>query len=67
MQKAAGQLKEGWRYMWGTPLIRNLLIMITLIGTFTFEFQISLALLAEQTFGSDATGYAALMSALSSV
>ena len=58
-----GQLRAGWRYVWETPLIRDLLIMITLIGTFTFEFQISLALLAKQTFESDATGYAALMSA----
>lgn len=58
-----GQLRAGWRYAWETPLIRDLLIMITIIGTFTFEFQISLALMAAQTFGSDATGYAALMSA----
>ncbi|MBP9757157.1 MAG: MFS transporter [Candidatus Pacebacteria bacterium] len=60
---APGQLRAGWRYAWETPLIRDLLIMIALIGTFTFEFQISLALLAKDTFGSDATGYAALMSA----
>lgn len=57
------QLRAGWRYAWETPLIRDLLIMITIIGTFTFEFQISLALLAAQSFESDATGYAALMSA----
>lgn len=63
LPSAPGQLRAGWRYMMETPLIRDLLIMITLIGTFTFEFQISLALLAKDTFGSDATGYAALMSA----
>ncbi len=61
--RAAGQLREGWRYVWHTPLIRDLMIMIALIGTFTFEFQISLALMAKQTFESDASGYAALMSA----
>lgn len=58
-----GRLREGWAYVWQTPLIRDLMIMIALIGTFTFEFQISLALLAQDTFGSDASGYAALMSA----
>ncbi len=63
VQQAKGQLKEGWRYVWETPLIRDLMIMIALIGTFTFEFQISLALVAKDTFGSDAGGYAALMSA----
>lgn len=61
--RAAGQLRAGWRYVWQTPLIRDLMIMIALIGTFTFEFQISLALMAKETFGSDASGYAALMSA----
>jgi MFS family permease len=61
--RAPGQLRAGWAYVWNTPLIRDLLIMITIIGTFTFEFQISLALLAKVTFGSDATAYAALMSA----
>ena len=61
--RAPGQLRAGWKYAIETPLIRDLLIMIALIGTFTFEFQISLALLAKDTCGSDATGYAALMSA----
>ncbi len=61
--RARGQLREGWRYVWQTPLIRDLMIMIALIGTFTFEFQISLALMANDTFDSGAGGYAALMSA----
>ncbi len=61
--RAAGQLREGWKYVWKTPLIRDLMIMIALIGTFTFEFQISLALMAQDAFESDAAGYAALMSA----
>ncbi len=60
---ASGQLREGWKYVWRTPLIRDLMIMIALIGTFTFEFQISLALMAKDVFESDAGGYAALMSA----
>jgi MFS family permease len=61
--RAAGQLQEGWRYVQSTPLIRDLLIMMAVIGTFTFEFQVSLALIAKTTFESDASGYAALMSA----
>jgi predicted MFS family arabinose efflux permease len=61
--RASGQLQEGWRYVKKTPLIRDLLIMIAVIGTFTFEFQVSLALMAKVTFESDASAYAALMSA----
>lgn len=61
--RVSGQLREGWRYVRETPLIRSLLIMIAVVGTFTFEFQISLALLAKETFASDASGYAALMAA----
>ena len=38
--------------------------MMALIGTFTFEFQVSLPLLAQKTFNSDASGYAFLTAAL---
>ncbi len=37
---------------------------MAIIGTFAYEFQISLPLLAKETFHGDAASYAALMSAL---
>jgi len=63
-EKKSGELREGFRYVMSSPLIRNTLIMMAFIGTFAYEFQISLPLLAQQTFRGDAASYAALMSAL---
>lgn len=59
-----GQLAEGLRYVRSTPLLRDTLLMMALIGTFTFEFQVSLPLLAHYTFDGDARSYAFLMGCL---
>ena len=59
-----GQLLEGFNYIRSKPVILNTLIMIAIIGTLAYEFQVSLALLAEFTFNGNAEGYAALTSAL---
>jgi MFS family permease len=64
IKRAKGQLAEGLRYAWSTPVIRNILIMMALIGTFTYEFNVTLPLLAEFTLGAGASGYAALTSAM---
>ncbi|MBI4085465.1 MAG: MFS transporter [Candidatus Liptonbacteria bacterium] len=61
--KKAGQLAEGFRYAWTTPLIRDTLFLVLILGTFTFEWQVSLPLFAERTFAGGAESYAALMSA----
>jgi MFS family permease len=58
-----GQMIEGLRYVAATPPIRNLLIVLALIGTFAYEFQVTLPLIAEQVFHTGAPGYAALMTA----
>ncbi len=62
--KGPGELKEGFRYVLATPLIRNTLIMMALVGTFVFEFQVSLPIFAQHTFHGDAVSYALLMSAM---
>ncbi len=64
MTRMRGQLAEGVRYVLGTPVLRNVLIMLAIIGTLTFEFQVSLPLLAQFTFNGDAQSYAALTSAM---
>ena len=38
--------------------------MMAIIGTFTYEFQVSLPLIAETTFKGDATSYAILTAAM---
>lgn len=62
--RAKGQLMEGLRYVWSEPILRTTLVMMALIGTFTYEFQVVLPLLAEFTFMSGASGYAALTAAM---
>ena len=59
-----GELREGFRYVLATPLIRNTLIMMACIGTFVFEFQVSLPILAQQVFHGDAKSYALLLAAM---
>ncbi len=54
------QLGEAWRYVKKTRLIRDTLIMAVVIGTFAYEFQISLPILAKFAFGSDAAAYSRL-------
>jgi len=63
-QKAKGQLREGFKYVMATPVIRNTLLMIAVIGTLTYEFSVSLALLAQFVFNGDAAIYGLLTSAM---
>ena len=58
------ELSAGFRYIAATPMVRNVLVMLALIGTFTFEFQVSLPLIAEYTFHGNADSYASLTSAM---
>ena len=62
--RASGQLVEGFRYAWSTPAVRNVLLMMAIIGTFTYEFSVILPLLAQFTFEAGASGYAALTAAM---
>lgn len=64
LKKAKGQLSEGFKYVLNTPKIRNVLIMMAIIGTFTYEFSVVMPLLAEFTFGTGDSGYAALTAAM---
>jgi MFS family permease len=59
-----GQLRAGLRYAAHVPEIARPLLMMALIGAFTFEFEVSLPLLAEKTFHGGDTGYSWLIGAL---
>ncbi len=59
-----GQLREGFAYIRSTPILLNAVVMMAIIGTLTYEFQVSLPLLAEFTFHGNAEAYAALTVAL---
>jgi MFS family permease len=61
---AKGQLREGIDYVRTTPILRDTLVMLFIIGMLTFEFTVSLPLLAEHTFKSGASGLAYLTACL---
>ena len=58
--RAPRQLREGFRYAWNQPMLRTTLVMLVLVGTFTFEFTVTLPLLTDTTFDAGAGGLAAL-------
>jgi MFS family permease len=62
--RGRGQLRAGLRYAAGVPAIIRPLLMMALVGTFTFEFEVSLPLLAETTFHGTSTTYSWLIGAL---
>lgn len=62
--RRSGQLREGLRYVRNTPEVLVPLVMMAIVGTLAYEYQVVLPLLAKFTFGGDADTYAT-MTALS--
>jgi MFS family permease len=52
--RAAGQVREGLRYVRSVPVLRTLLVMMAVIGTLQYNFAVLLPLLAKETFAGDA-------------
>jgi len=60
-----GQLRLGLRYVWETPELRNVIVAIAVVGTFAFNFTVTLPLLAHNTFHeTSAAQYGVLMGAM---
>jgi MFS family permease len=59
-----GQLRAGLRYVRVSPQLLLPLLMIAIIGTLAWEFQVSLPLLANRTFHGGAGTYGAMTSAM---
>jgi MFS family permease len=62
--RAKGQLMEGFKYVASTPVLGSTLLMMAIIGTLTYEFQVSLPLIAQFTFKGDAGSYAFLTASM---
>ena len=62
--RAKGQLREGLRYVWRTPGLRQPLVLVAVVGTLAYNFQVVLALLAHFTFHGGAGVYSALTSVM---
>lgn len=58
--RAKGQLRAGFHYSWNNPALRLPLIMTAVIGTFSFNFQVVLPLMAERVFHAGAAEYGTL-------
>jgi MFS family permease len=63
-RREPGQLREALRYVIATPRLRLPLVMMAVIGTFSFNFATVLPLLAKFTFHGTATTLSLLTSAL---
>jgi MFS family permease len=59
-----GQIRQGLRYVRGTPELLIPLIMIAVIGTLAWEFQVSLPLMASNVFGGGAAAYGVMASVM---
>jgi MFS family permease len=62
--KEPGQIRQGLRYVRSTPELLIPLIMIAVIGTLAWEFQVSLPLMASKVFGGGAAAYGVMASVM---
>ncbi len=60
LPRAKGQFQEALRYVAASPVLAGGLLMMGIVGMLTFEFQVSLPLIAQFTFHGDASSYAFL-------
>jgi MFS family permease len=67
--RARGQIREGLRMVWHTRLLRSTFLMLLVVGTFGFSYNVVLPLLASKSFagGAGAYGLLATMMGLGSV
>ncbi len=64
VRRAKGQVREGLRYVWTTPALRDPLLAMAVVGIFAFNFTTTLPLLAKYTFHGGAGTYSALTAAM---
>lgn len=63
--RSSGQLREGFRYVWNEPKLRLPIMLLAVIGTLAFEFQVTLPLFAERALGGNSTTFTWLYSLMS--
>jgi len=63
-RRARGQLREGFRYVAGVPELALPLLMMALVGTLAYEFQVVLPVVASHTFHGGAKAYGFMTAAM---
>jgi MFS family permease len=64
VKRQPGQIREGLRYVRDTPELLVPLLMIALVGTLAWEFQVTLPLMASNVFGGGAGAYGVMASVM---
>lgn len=65
VDREKGQLRLGLRYAFSTPLLRNVIIAVAVVGTFAYNFTVTLPLLVRTTFHeTSAVHYGILLGAM---
>jgi MFS family permease len=62
--RASGQLREGLRYIRSTPTLAAPLLMMAIAGCLTYEFQVSLPVMADRGLRVGATGFGFMTAAM---
>ena len=60
--RTRGSFTQGFRYVWGRPDLKAILLMLFLIGTFGLNFPIFISTMAVGVFHADARGFGLLSS-----
>ncbi len=64
MPRARGQLRAGLRYVRSTPALAIPLLMMAAVGCLTYEFQVSLPVMASRGLHAGATGFGFMTAAM---
>lgn len=59
-----GGVVDGLKYVWNEPKLRSTLLMMLIIGTFTYEFPVIMPLFATVSLHGNATTYSAISAAM---
>jgi len=62
--KERGQIRQGLHYVRSTPELLIPLLMIAVVGTLAWEFQVTLPLMASKVFGGGAASYGVMASVM---
>jgi MFS family permease len=62
--RAKGQLRQGFRYVWSERMVRTPLLMMAVIGTLAFNFQVVIPLISTKVFDLGAGGFGGLTAAM---
>jgi MFS family permease len=62
LTRGRGQIREGLHYAWGRPELRTPLLLLMVSGTFAFNWNVVLPLMARYTFHSGAETFGVMLS-----